>query len=260
MNRALITTIAVSFAIHVLLYWLFMADLSVFFNTPAQTEQDRRIEIALQPRMVQEKDQPPPPQHLEDDLNKANNQDGTLETATKAASSAASSNLTQEEPEPKSTRSIEQVIAAAKRGQKIESLDSSQEQSRSEQVDLQSQGLESLSDQDLADNRVDSPLNSNEEEKARWFNEVLKRITEQVNYVWVKPNNIDPSAWGIIRMDINSEGYLRSAWVHLPSGDAHLDQSALRAIRSVMRYHIPQNPRLSRYYRHLEFRYSGKGG
>lgn len=261
MNRALITTIAVSFAIHVLLYWLFMADLSAFFNTSAQTKQDRQIEIALHPRMVQERDQPPPPRHLEDDISKANNQDGTLKKAQKAASSPASPTIVQKEQTTKSTtRTIEDVIAAAKRGQKIESLNSSPEKSISEQMDLQSQGLESLSDQDLAENRVDSPLSSNEEEKARWYNAVLKRVTEQVNYVWVKPDNIDPSAWGIIRLDIDAQGYLRSAWVHLPSGDPHLDQSALRAIRSVLRYQIPQNPSLSRYYRHLEFRYSGDNG
>lgn len=260
MNRVFLVTIAVSFTLHILLYWLFMADLASFFAQPEQVQTQPQIQVALLPEVQQEPEQPPPPKHLQDDLNKANTQDGTLEKAKKNTSASKTASSKVETSTDNSLPSIEEVIAAAKQGKKLSSDNKVNDESVLEKIDSASDSLQSLSDEALAQNRVDSPLSSQEEEKARWYNAVLKRITEQVNYVWVKPDNIDPNAWGIIRLDIDAQGYLRSAWVHLPSGDTQLDQSALRAIRSVIRYQIPHKPSLSRYYRHLEFRYSGNNG
>ncbi len=62
---------------------------------------------------------------------------------------------------------------------------------------------------------VESPLDKIEEEKARWRNMVLKRISEQIQFVWVKPDGTLPSQSGVIRMDIDAEGYLKGAWVRL---------------------------------------------
>jgi len=257
MNRVMIVTVVVSILIHLFVYWVFMADLSAFFSRTAQNKAQptQTLAIRIEPPVKQHQDEPPPPRHTEDDITKTNQQDGTHNQAQKPRASQKQTQSKPKETPKKTLRSIEEVIAAAKQGQTLENIAQGADTSVTDAATNTANNLQTLSDDDLADNHVDSPLSKQQEEKARWYNAVLKRITEQVNYVWVKPDDSDPSAWGIIRLDIDHQGYLRSAWIHLPSGDAALDQSALRAIRSVVRYQIPS---LSRYYRHLEFRYSGE--
>ncbi len=280
MNRTFKITILLSLLVHLALFGP-----ALFYAPPEKPipEKDQNIEISLvqpqpeqppepkqeppkpkeQPKkeeVAQQEDKPPPSKHLEDDINKANNSDGTSETAGGKPSKARQKSQAKQEAghiaeqkrptsnqvDPKQLKALQDIF-----GKELE-VQESQEQSEQTLLGALDEGA-------LDDSVVENPLNEQEEEKARWFNEVLKRISEQVEYIWIKPEGVSKHHWGKIKMDIDPQGYLLSAWVHLPSGSQELDNSALLAIRGVIRYKIPQSPKLSRYYRHLIFEYSGEG-
>lgn len=273
MNRSFYLTIIVSLLIHLL---VFMPWQGFPPSKPvvAEPEQAQKIEISLLPPPPPAKieplaqkepepkqdaeDIPPPSRHLEDDITKANTSDGTAEEAG-GQRSRASKKGQAETPTPQFTQQAKPETQTADEkklkalqgifGQEVEISSSNDEKTQNE--------LSEVEDDILNDSNVENPLNELEEEKARWFNEVLKRITEQISYIWIKPDGISKKSWGVIRMNLDSQGYLLSAWVHLPSGSRALDNSALLAIRGVIRYQIPESSKLSRYYRNIEFQYHG---
>lgn len=272
MNRSFYLTIVVSLLIHLL---VFMPWQGLPVSKPmVEPEQTQKIEISLlppeppaqiEPLAQQEpeakeepEDVPPPSRHLEDDITKANTSDGSGEEAGGQRSKATKKGLSEpqeteitEQAKPGSPTTAEKNLKALQGifGQEVEVSSSNDEKTQNE--------LSEVEDDILNDSNVENPLNELEEEKARWFNEVLKRITEQISYIWIKPDGISRNAWGVIRMNLDSQGYLLSAWVHLPSGSRALDDSALLAIRGVIRYQIPESVKLSRYYRNIEFQYHG---
>lgn len=266
MKSVLRFTILLSLLLHLLVFapWFLKDSPSV----PATKQDDKTLEFTLQPPVTPPKvqpeskpDIPPPPRHIEDDITQSNTSNGFAESPSgqpmpqsEGIREAQDNQQIQEQtadtsPSPKSAR-INPNSPLLSDYLKAKEIAKQNTQKKGVQ-------LKELTDDDLASNTVESPLNKVEEEKARWFNEVLKRIGEQVDHVWVKPQGLTSNTWGVIRLDIDEYGYLIDAWVHLPSGNAQLDSSAMRAVRNVYRYDIPQAQKLSRHYRHLEFRYKG---
>ncbi|NVK37275.1 MAG: TonB C-terminal domain-containing protein [Gammaproteobacteria bacterium] len=238
MKSAFRFTIAFSILLHLLVFtpWLLSP------STPKPiVEKPRTITFDLQPNYQQPLDMPPPPEHMEDDITKANTSDGeTLSKQTSQNPSQQKKQVAQKPITETENKPQPEVITTQSQGLMLSDFLKAQETAK-----------ETLAKKGLNMSELD------EEEKARWFNEVLKRITEQVNYVWVKPEGLSSNTWGVIRLDIDRHGYLLDAWVHLPSGNAQLDRSAMRAVKQVFRYDIPHSEKLARYYQHLEFRYRG---
>lgn len=267
MKSAFRFTIFISLLLHLLVFmpWLFTEQ-----AVPPEKKDEHTLEFTLAPTpqlpkpaepVAPEPDIPPPPRHLEDDITKANNRNGLAEQAGGSERPATNGQPNaQEQVQTNETTSLTSPSPTSRKVNPNSPLLSDflkAQEIAKQKMTKKGMDLQELNEADLADNSVTSPLNKEEEEKARWYNEVLKRIGEQVDFVWVKPPGLSSDTWGIIRLDIDEYGYLSDAWVHLPSGNAQLDRSAIRAVRQVYRYDIPQSQTLSRHYRHLEFRYRG---
>lgn len=269
MNPVFRITILTSLLIHLVVYVVLMVN----FETQLEQAEPppaaaKTMEFVLSPPVpepVQEtieqaQDEPPPPKHMEDDINQANHTNGLAETSGKQTPKPKGQETTElDENEAHSPTHHPEMLTSSLSDllqQAIDNVVLDKPNDRDDKRQLGEQ-LEELDDSALDDSLVESPLNSLEEEKARWRNMVLKRISEQIRFVWVKPDGTRLSDSGVIRLDIDAQGYLKSAWVHLPSGDNRLDASVLRAIRSVWHFQIPKSDKLNRYYRHLEFRYRG---
>ncbi len=98
-----------------------------------------------------------------------------------------------------------------------------------------------------------------EERRIRMANEYLARMKRQIMARWEQPEGADERHRGEIRFSVDTQGYLQASRVHLPSGHSALDESALRAVRSVQRYRVPDSPSIvRRYYQNLRFTYSGE--
>jgi hypothetical protein len=268
MKSAFRFTILISLLLHLLVFtpWL----LTDQAPAPVKHNDSNTVEFTLAPPVkppIQspqpsvEPDTPPPPRHLEDDITKSNTSDGLAETA-----SGNQQPPSQGEPDAQAATQANEATAEASPSPSSSRVNPNSpllsdflkaKEIAKQEMQKKGLNLQELNETDLASKSVESPLDKDEEEKARWYNEVLKRISEQVNLAWVKPPGISSNTWGIIRLDIDEHGYLTDARVHLPSGSAQLDRSALRAIHQVYRYDIPHSQNLSRHYRHLEFRYRG---
>ena len=234
MNRSFYLTMVVSLLIHLAIFQPWGN-----FPTPAPMaveETARTVEVRLPAAKPasqakpekQPEDKPPARRHLEDDISKANHQDGHADT-----------------PGGKRRRASEQRLSQL----------ASQQQAKDKKQASQARVASPEVAADAAtDGQLEASLENPEEARARWYNAVLKRIGEQVHYIWVKPAGVDKHARGAITMELDSQGYLLRAWVQLPSGSRALDDSALLAIRAVIRYQVPS---ASRHYRHLTFSYSG---
>jgi len=106
--------------------------------------------------------------------------------------------------------------------------------------------------------RGESPVSEIEERRIRMANEYLARMKRQIVTAWDQPDTANARHKGEIRFSVDSRGYLRTSRVHLPSGHEPLDESALRAVRAVERYRVPDSPSIVRqYYQSLRFTYSG---
>ncbi len=278
MNRTIGFTLLFSLLLHLALFWevIVRALFSPTIDKPEQRVQEQTIEIQLQqtpqkpipqpkPEPQKEADKPPPPKHLEDDITKANTSDGEADTdggqkhKQKAHRQGQENNDDTNGQHALSPQSMQQNKLKALQkifGKEIKDM-ATQDNKATHLAELNE---EALDDDSLDDSNIEDPRDKQQEAKARWYNDVLKRISEQVHYVWVKPDGVSRNTWGIIKLDIDPQGYLLSAWVHLPSGNQALDHSALNAIRSVIRYQIPNSPKLSRYYRHLSFNFHGGEG
>lgn len=273
MNSVFRITILTSLLIHLVVYVVLMVNFETTTEPPIQPQTDTQtMEFVLAPPTPeltpeptpkpeeQDSDLPPPSKHMEDDINKANNSDGLAETGGKQTPKPKGQDVPElnedhsqsNENSPEIlTSSLSDLLQQAINNVELDTPNNSENKSKL------GEQLEELDDSALDDSLVESPLDSLEEEKARWRNMVLKRISEQIRFVWVKPDFTSLADSGVIRLDIDAEGYLKSAWIHLPSGDNRLDASVLRAIRSVWHFQIPKSDKLNRYYRHLEFHYRG---
>ncbi len=230
---------------------------------------DQKIEISLQqpappkppmPEPAAEpppEDKPPPNKHLEDDITKANTSDGSSDTAGGKRSRASKQGQAEQQDSQQANTAPPSAAKTADKSLKALQNISAQEVEVMNNQDEHTKNLLSEVDEDILDeNNVEKPLTKIEEERARWYNEVLKRVTEQVNYILVKPEGVSKNTWGMIDIELDRQGYLLRAWVHLPSGNRALDDSVLSAIRGVIRY---QTSNSNRYYRHLRYPFRGDG-
>lgn len=266
MNRTIKFTVVFSLFIHLAFLWPLLSSAPNKLPTANPAKKDQTVEITLtqaKPKVVpppvepQAEDKPPPPKHMEDDIEKANNSDGVAEKAGGKPTQAKQKGDSKSNTTKASNQSL---IATQKEAKNAEALKSifGQDTKVAGSTDKSNDAkLNEVSDSELDNSLVESPLTKAQEEKARWYNEVLRRIGEQVSYIWVKPEGASASTRGVIQLKLDQQGYLLSSWVHLPSGNPDLDDSALRAIRGVIRYKIPNSPSLYRYYRNLKFEYSG---
>lgn len=240
--------------LHLLVYLWYSSTMEPIFTTPKQNDLSREFSLVppMEPPTPTEEinqQEPPAPRHIEDDPNKANASDGDVDQGSKTKSQKS----TQSFGTNRDTSSSRQLINSTQGMNSIErTVDTSNEDKLSK-----IQSMETLDDEALDDSVVESPLTSLEEEKARWRNEVLKRISEQINFAWVKPYSSSPRHTGRLKLEIGGDGYLKNAWVHIPSGDPNLDASILRAVKSIWRFQIPNSKLMNRYYRHLELNYQG---
>ena len=120
-------------------------------------------------------------------------------------------------------------------------------------------GMEALDEGEMDAIRGESMVSEIEERRIRMANEYLARMKRQIMARWEQPEGADERHRGEIRFSVDSRGYLETSRVHLPSGHRALDESALRAVRSVQRYRVPDSPSIvRRYYQNLRFTYSGE--
>jgi len=249
MNRVILITILLSLLIHLLVY------VGLYLKWPTAPLVTKRPE----PNAVREYElvqhQPPAPRHMEDDPTKANTSNGQAEQKAKRTPSKPSKGKQDGDSEGAEQKKV------ANRADTPSLEAATGDRAKGSEVEQQNRpslsNMESLDDEALDEALVESPLDSLEEQKARWRNEVLKRITEQVYKVWVRPDSA-PHYSGVARIELDAQGYLTNVYIHLPSGDDALDRSVLQAIRSIWRFDIPQSRLLSRYYRHLSFHYAGQ--
>ncbi|KAA8984291.1 TonB family protein [Halospina sp. K52047b] len=120
-------------------------------------------------------------------------------------------------------------------------------------------GMEALDEGEMDAIRGESMVSEIEERRIRMANEYLARMKRQIMARWEQPEGADARHRGEIRFSVDAQGYLETSRVHLPSGHSGLDESALRAVRSVGRYRVPDSPAIvRRYYQNLRFTYSGE--
>jgi hypothetical protein len=122
---------------------------------------------------------------------------------------------------------------------------------------LQLGNMALLSDRQLREAGVEQPFSEQESEQLRVVNLILDRMNRQVREHWVNPYQGGQMFRGVIKVELDIDGYLRDVWVHRPSGVVLLDISVLDAIRAVKRFEVPENKVVAeRYYTHLSFHYS----
>lgn len=269
MNPVFRLTILCSLLIHLCVYVALMVRFEDTVEQVPQDAESKTMEFVLapsepikpaEPPPSVDPEEPPPPKHMEDDINKANTSDGMAESGGKQTPKPKGQDTPElSETEPESAAQAPELLSSSLSDLLQQAINNVELEKATDSQDKEQLGeqLEELDDSALDDAMVVSPLDKMQEEKARWRNLVLKRISEQIKFVWVKPDGTSQSDSGVIRLDIDGEGYLKGAWVHLPSGDSLLDASILRAIRSVWHFQIPKSDKLNRYYRHLEFHYRG---
>ena len=267
MNRPILITILVSLFIHLAFLLPLLKHAPEKPLAKSQPEK-QTVEISLVPpkptppqapkvEPQPEDDTPPPPRHMEDDRTKANTSDGLAEESGGKPSKASQKGDSEPQPNQASAKELLASQHDSAQAKALKEIFGKETKIQGGEKENKQSKLNEISDLELDDSLVESPLSKIQEEKARWFNEALRRITDQVSYIWVKPDGVGKNTRGVIQLKLDQQGYLLSSWIHLPSGNRDLDDSALRAIRGVIRYQIPASPKLSRYYRNLKFEYSG---
>lgn len=117
--------------------------------------------------------------------------------------------------------------------------------------------LELLSDGELSDTMVEHPFSETEASEIQLVNRYLQRMNKQVLAFWINPYKGNKMHRGIIKVELNTNGYLEQAFIYRSSGNRLLDISVLDAIRAVPRYEVPENEIITqRYYTNLSFHYS----
>lgn len=97
-----------------------------------------------------------------------------------------------------------------------------------------------------------------ERRKIQMVNLYLRAMKEQILANFHRFSSSLSSEQGAIQLELDSDGYLIHARVIQYSGDPLLDESALDAVRAVVRYDVPKSEILAaEYYRYLIFQYRG---
>lgn len=267
MNRTIKFTIAFSLLIHLAFLWPWYSH-APQKPAPISQPKNQTVEITLtktQPKITiaptaepKAEDKPPPPRHMEDDIEKANTSDGLAEKAGGNPTQAKQKG--ESEAKASKASSQKQLIASQKEAKRAEALKSifGQETEVAGGAEESNEAkLNEVSDNELDNSLVKSPLSKAQEEKARWYNETLKRLKEQISYIYVKPEGVSKYAQGTIKFKLDQQGYLLTSWIDTPSGNWALDEAVLRAIKGVIRYQIPNSPRQYNFYKEITINYGG---
>jgi len=114
-----------------------------------------------------------------------------------------------------------------------------------------------LADAQLSEVTVPQPFSDKKSKELKLVNQYIKRMNKQVMSFWINPYQGNQILMGIIKIELNNEGYLVNSYVYRESGDKILDISVMDAIRSVRRFKVPDNEVITeRYYQNLKFHYS----
>lgn len=117
--------------------------------------------------------------------------------------------------------------------------------------------IDLLSDRQLANVEISDPFTEKESKQIQLVNRYLQRMQKQVMAVWKNPYKGSQMHRGVIRMELNPQGYLVDRFVYQTSGIEYLDQSVLDALDSIDRFLVPENAIIAeRYYTNLRFFYS----
>lgn len=287
MKQPLRLAISVSFVLHLLLLWGALHSQKTAIQPAKTSPQITYVITPPEPvapkplaenKVKQNNPQPvlpPPPEHNWDDPATANRvkqqaHEGTVRQAAQQGSqqAPATADAAHNSPDKNAAQGEQHMPVVSTSGEIQRSLAELQKAARLKAIfgpDVVLAKLDnhpdkkgdSLLDNQLEDAVVHSPYTEDEERVARWYDEVYLRLEEQVRAIWQQPKS-NPRYRGEIRLDLNIDGRLQDAWIHLPSGDRNLDNSALQAIRAVPRYDLPHLADLARYYQHLRFTYQGE--
>jgi colicin import membrane protein len=119
--------------------------------------------------------------------------------------------------------------------------------------------IDLLDDSGLSTTRIEEPFSEIEARRIRLMNVYLEKMQKQVGQFWRRPAKEMPLAKGVIKFELDPDGYLTNAYIYRGSGNIDLDVSALDAVRSVARYAVPESRVVAaRYYRYLSFHYSSR--
>ncbi len=262
MNRPILITILVSLFIH-LAFLLPLLKHAPEKKLAKSQPKSQTVEISLvQPKSEPtppqpEDDTPPPPRHMEDDRTKANTSDGLAEESGGKPSKASQKG--DSEPQPNQA-SEKELIASQHESAQAKALkaDLGKKDTNNQSGEIQNQSH--VNEGDAGNSSSKKHINKAQEEKARWYNETLRRISEQVAYIWVKPEGTSKYTRGVIKLKLDQQGYLLNSWIDIPSGNWELDASALNAVRGVIRYQIPSPYQGQRNYYYSELSLNYRGG
>jgi outer membrane biosynthesis protein TonB len=169
-------------------------------------------------------------------------------------------------PVAKKAESAEPVVEAKPPGKnETKKIPATSSAGATTKMEIPKEFLEKLGNIDLMDEsglsstRIEEPFSEIEARRIRLMNVYLAKMQKQVGQYWRKPAKEMPLAKGVIKFELDSQGYLINAYIYRGSGNIDLDVSALDAVRSVARYAVPESRAVAaRYYRHLSFHYSSR--
>jgi len=117
--------------------------------------------------------------------------------------------------------------------------------------------LHMLSDPNLKEITGEQPFSESKSKELKLANAFLERMNKQVYALWVNPYKGGHNYRGVIRFELDLNGYLLDSRIYRRSGHPILDASVLKAIRAVKRFEVPKNKNIvNSYYRNLRFHYN----
>lgn len=130
-------------------------------------------------------------------------------------------------------------------------------------VDLSEEYLEShgnlqmMSDPAMKEVTGEQPFSELESKEIKLANEYLERMNKQVYAVWKNPYKGLRMYRGVIKFALDENGVLQDSFIYRASGLSMLDDSVLKAIRSIKAFKVPKNKNIvNKYYRNLRFLYN----
>ena len=114
-----------------------------------------------------------------------------------------------------------------------------------------------LADDEMGEVVVKQPFSELESKELKLANEFLERMNKQVLAVWENPYKGKHLYRGIVKLELDENGYIEDVYLFKASGHPVLDESVVQAIKAVGRFKVPENKIIAnRYYRSLRFYYS----
>jgi len=110
--------------------------------------------------------------------------------------------------------------------------------------------LTQLQETGLHEARIGDPLSNFEHKQRRVYNKYLARMTEQVNEHWIEPES-DELLMTRVRLYLTIDGFIRDIYIEQSSGNPMFDYEAIRAIKAVKQFEMPNSPAAAGYLTRL---------